>query len=171
MSKYAVINTELGWVGIGGSERGLIFLTLPKPSSEEVLSEIEILIPDKAHEDYLAFGDLPQRLQRYFKGERVTFPDRLDLSNATAFQRTVWSLTRAIPYGETRSYAWVAQQIGRPQALRAVGGALARNRFHIIVPCHRVIAASGSLGGFGGGLKLKKLLLDLEAKQISQDRI
>ena len=167
MIKYAVINTKLGWVGIGSSERGLIFITLPKLSSKEVISQIDILIADKANEDYLAFGDLPQRLQRYFNGERVTFPDRLDLSNATAFQRTVWSLTRAIPYGETRSYAWVARQIGRPQALRAVGGALARNRFPIIVPCHRVIATSGSLGGFSGGLELKKRLLDLEAKQIS----
>ena len=72
----------------------------------------------------------------------------------------------SIPYGETRTYAWVAQQIGKPRALRAVGGALARNPFPIIVPCHRVVASNGNLGGFRGGLALKKRLLELEAGRL-----
>ncbi len=162
MVRYALVKTEFGWVGLGGSAKGLIFLTLPKPSKQAILSEIGGLVENSIEADP-AFGDLPQRLQRYFKGEKITFPDRLDLSGATVFQRTVWSLTRAIPYGETRGYAWVARQIGSPGALRAVGGALAQNRFPLIVPCHRVIASDGSLGGFSGGLGMKKRLLALEA--------
>lgn len=162
MVRYALVKTELGWVGLGGSAKGLVFIILPKPSKQAILSEIENLL-ENAIESDSAFGDLPQRLQWYFKGEKITFADRLDLSGASAFQRTVWSLTRAIPYGETRSYAWVARQIGSPGALRAVGGALARNRFPIIVPCHRVIASDGGLGGFSGGLGMKKRLLALEA--------
>jgi O-6-methylguanine DNA methyltransferase len=129
------------------------------------LSEIKEFASD-AVEVTSAFGDLPSRLQRYFNGEKVLFSDRLDLSGATSFDRAVWETTLSIPYGETRSYAWVAQQIGRPRAFRAVGSALARNPFPIVVPCHRVVASSGNLGGFSGGLALKKSLLELEAGRL-----
>lgn len=145
-----------------GSEVGLSFLTLPQPSPEAVLYALGDLIKGTV-EDAPAFGDLPRRLQRYFDGEKVTFPDKLDLGDATPFQKAVWNATRSIPYGETRSYAWVAKRIGSPQAWRAIGGTLARNRFPIIVPCHRVIASGGGLGGFDSSLGLKKRLLDLEA--------
>ena len=78
------------------------------------------------------------------------------------FRRLVWEATRLIPYGETRSYGWVAKQIGKPHAARAVGQALGKNPFLIIVPCHRVIAGDGTLGGFGGGLEMKQTLLEME---------
>jgi len=149
-------------VGLGGSESGLALLTLPKSSREAVLSEIKEFAND-AVEDTSAFHDLTHRLQSYFDGEKASFPDSLDLSGATAFYQNVWNATRSIPYGETRTYAWVAQQIGNPRASRAVGGALARNPLPIIVPCHRVVASNGNLGGFGGGLALKKRLIELEA--------
>jgi len=160
--KFATAQTKFGWVGMGGSEGGLAFLVLPKSSRTAVLADIKKFAPD-AVEDISVFGDLPNRIRRYFNGENVSFPDKLDLDGATAFDRAVWKTTVAIPYGETRSYAWVAQQIGRARAFRAVGGALARNPFPIIVPCHRIVASSGSLGGFGGGLALKQRLLRLEA--------
>ena len=160
--KFAIVSTKFGWVGLGGSEVGLVLLTLPKSSRKAALSGIKEFAGD-AVEDTSAFSDLPYRLQGYFDGEKVSFPDSLDLSGATTFHRAVWNATRSIPYGETRTYAWVAQQIGRPQAFRAVGGALARNPFPIIVPCHRVLASNGNLGGFSGGLALKKRLLELEA--------
>jgi methylated-DNA-[protein]-cysteine S-methyltransferase len=165
MIKFAIVRTKFGWVGMGGSEAGLVLLTLPKLSRKAALSEVKDYAPD-AVEDISAFGDLSNRLQRYFNGDRVLFRDRLDLSGATSFYRAVWDAATSIPYGETRTYAWVAQQIGKPRALRAVGGALARNPFPIIVPCHRVVASSGNLGGFSGGLELKKRLLEMEAGRL-----
>ncbi|HEY50114.1 MAG TPA: methylated-DNA--[protein]-cysteine S-methyltransferase [Dehalococcoidia bacterium] len=150
---------------VGGTERGLRFLTLPRSYRESVLDGNEGLFRD-AVEDSSVFGDLPLRLQRYFDGEKVTFPDTLDFSEATAFQETVWGETRSISYGEVKSYSWLARQIGKPQACRAVGRALARNRLPIIVPCHRVVASDGGLGGFSGGLWLKRRLLELEAGRL-----
>jgi len=163
--KFAIVSTKFGWVGLGGSEAGLVLLTLPKSSRKAALSEVNEFAAD-AVEDTSAFGDLPYRLQRYFYGEKVSFPDSLDLSGATDFQKAVWNATRSIPCGETRTYAWVAQQIGSSQACRAVGGALARNPFPIIVPCHRVIASNGKLGGFSGGLAMKRRLLELEDARV-----
>jgi len=107
-----------------------------------------------------------ERLKVYFSGGKVSFPDELDLSGATSFQREVCEITRLIPYGETRTYLWVAEQIKRPRAARAVGQALGRNPLPIIVPCHRVIASDGGLGGFGGGVEMKSHLLRLEASNI-----
>lgn len=159
---YTIVETRLGWVVIGGSKAGLSFVTRPLPSREAALSAIEDSMKGAVEEAY-AFSDLPHRLQRYFDSEKVTFPDKLDLDDATDFQGAVWNAARSIPYGETRSYAWVAKQIRSPRACRAVGGALARNSFFIIVPCHRVVASDGQLGGFGGGLEMKQQLLQLEA--------
>ena len=105
-----------------------------------------------------------ERFKVYCRGQKAAFPDQLDLSRATPFQCQVWEATRLIPYGETRSYAWVASQVKRPEAARAVGQALGRNPLAIIVPCHRVIASDGKLCGFGGGLEMKEHLLHLEAQ-------
>jgi len=101
-------------------------------------------------------------LLRYFSGERVVFDLPLDLRHATVFQRAVWQAARKIPYGETRSYAWIAKRIGKPRAARAVGRALGANPVPVIVPCHRVISSAGTLGGFSSGLGMKKKLLKLE---------
>ena len=109
------------------------------------------------------FQDLMERLKAYFSGYEATFPDKLDLSRATPFQCEVWEATRLIPYGETRSYAWIAGQIKKPGAFRATGQALGRNPFPVIVPCHRVLASNGALGGFTGGIEMKQYLLRLEA--------
>jgi len=84
------------------------------------------------------------------------------LAGTTRFQQNVWRMVRNIPCGETRSYGWVAKQLGLPRAARAVGQALARNPVPIVIPCHRVIGSDGNLGGFGGGVKIKKFLLHLE---------
>jgi len=107
------------------------------------------------------FQDLAERLRAYYAGHKVDFPDELDLSTATSFQREVWEATRLIPYGETRSYKWVA---AKPKAVRAVGQALGKNPLPVIIPCHRVLASNGGLGGFGGGLDTKRFLLQMEAK-------
>ena len=104
-----------------------------------------------------------ERLRIYFGGHKATFPDELDLSRATPFQRKVWEVTALISYGETRSYAWVAEQMGKPRASRAVGQALGKNPLPIIIPCHRVLSSDGKLGGYSGGLEMKRHFLSLEA--------
>jgi len=159
--KYITFTTDMGWVGILGSVKGLRNTTLPQPSAQEAQQLLGDLNDATWTQHF--FDDLIQRLKIYFGGHRVTFPDQLDLSGATTFQRQVWEITRLISYGETRSYAWVAEQIGQPGAVRAVGQALGKNPLPIIIPCHRVIASNGKLGGFSGGMEMKKHLLSLEA--------
>lgn len=102
-----------------------------------------------------------RQLAEYFAGKRRDFALPLD-PHGTAFERGVWRALVAIPYGETRSYAEVAMSIGRPTACRAVGRANGSNPIAVVIPCHRVIGSDGSLTGYGGGLELKRLLLDLE---------
>ncbi len=107
------------------------------------------------------FRAVVEQLEAYFAGARTTFDVALSPSG-TAFQQRVWGALRAIPYGQTRSYRDIAVAIGAPKAMRAVGLANGRNPISIIVPCHRVVGADGSLTGYGGGLRNKQLLLDLE---------
>ncbi|MBI6546698.1 MAG: methylated-DNA--[protein]-cysteine S-methyltransferase [Cyanobacteria bacterium NC_groundwater_1444_Ag_S-0.65um_54_12] len=103
------------------------------------------------------------QLEEYFAGRRQSFDLPLQ-AVGTPFQQAVWNALRTIPFGVTRSYAEIAQAIGRPTATRAVGAANGRNPLSVIVPCHRVIGADGSLTGYGGGLEFKRWLLDFEAK-------
>lgn len=104
------------------------------------------------------------QLSEYFAGKRQRFDLALAFTG-TAFQRQVWDALLSIPFGETRTYGQIAQQIGNPSAVRAVGAANGRNPISIIAPCHRVIGASGGLTGFAGGLAAKQLLLALEGRQ------
>ncbi|UZI27551.1 methylated-DNA--[protein]-cysteine S-methyltransferase [Streptomyces sp. VB1] len=108
------------------------------------------------------FGETIQQLTEYFAGERTTFDLPLNLAG-TPFQRTVWAELLKIPYGETRTYGELAEGLGKPGASRAVGLANGKNPVGIIVPCHRVIGASGSLTGYGGGLDRKQRLLAFES--------
>jgi methylated-DNA-[protein]-cysteine S-methyltransferase len=103
-----------------------------------------------------------RQLEEYFAGRRRQFTLNLDVSG-TDFQRQVWSALRTIPFGETRSYAQIAKQIGHPSAVRAVGAANGRNPVSIVTPCHRVIGSTGALTGFAGGLDIKARLLELES--------
>mgnify|MGYP001037530734 CR=1 FL=1 len=157
---YITFSTNMGWVGILGSRKGLLSVTLPQSSEQEAL---ELLGLKNATRSSHRFEGLMERLKAYFSGHSIAFPDELDLSLATLFQREVWQVTKLIPYGETRSYRWLAEQIGKPKAVRAVGQALAKNRLPIIIPCHRVVKSDGELGGFSGGLGMKRRLLRLEA--------
>ena len=110
------------------------------------------------------FAEARRQLEEYFAGDRTEFDLPLR-PTGTPFQQEVWAALRTIPYGEVRSYREIATQIGRPGASRAVGLANGRNPIAVIVPCHRVIGASGALTGYGGGLDRKRLLLDLEARR------
>jgi methylated-DNA-[protein]-cysteine S-methyltransferase len=159
---YVVFKTAAGWVGILGSSAGLRRTTLPQPSEEKALAELGIYDEATPAKEY--FKDLIQRFQDYFTGRQADFPDKLDLSDSTDFQRKVWEAARLIPCGETKSYAWVARQTGKPDAARAAGQALGKNPLPIIIPCHRVLSSDGGLGGFNGGLAMKKRLLALEKR-------
>ena len=162
--KYITFNTDLGWVGILGSARGLLRTTLPQRSAHAVCQLLGSGINYATWAPHL-FDDLVERFKVYFRGHRTTFPDELDQAGATAFQCEVWGITRLIPYGEIRSYAWVAEKIKKPMAVRAVGQALGRNPLPVIVPCHRVVASDG-VGGYSGGLGWKSYLLNLEASTV-----
>ena len=105
-----------------------------------------------------------RQLQEYFAGTRNQFTLELDFTG-TDFQKQVWQALLTIPFGETRSYSQIAQQIGSPKAVRAVGAANGKNPLSIVAPCHRVIGASGSLTGFAGGLEAKQYLLGLEGRE------
>ena len=164
---YVTFDTEMGWVGISGSTRGLRRITLPQPSAQEACQRLGDGIKQASWSPGY-FQDLIKQLKMYFSGHKTTFPDKLDLSGATTFQHEVWQATRLIPYGETRSYTWVANQINKPRAVQAVGQALARNPLPIIIPCHRVLTVNGELGGYSGGVKMKRRLLQLEASAKSR---
>jgi len=127
-----------------------------------VLGQIASYGCEVENHDAACFAELTDRIKRYFDGEPVDFADKLDLAGTTPFQQSVWLTVRNIPRGETRSYGWVANQLGLPKAARAVGQALGRNPVPIVIPCHRVIGSDGKPGGFGGGVEIKKLLIQLE---------
>jgi O-6-methylguanine DNA methyltransferase len=159
--RFRIVDTALGWLGLVLSPAGLRAVTLPRRDRQTALAEVLVLgAREEARDDEL--GDLPERLRRYARGEPIAFPDALDFSAATPFQRAVWLATREIPLGRTRSYGWLATRAGRPRAARAVGQAMAANPWPIIVPCHRVVSSNGHLGGYGGGLDMKERLLRLE---------
>ncbi len=157
---YFIFDTAFGWVGVLASTKGLLRLTLPQTSASEAQRKLGDTAQAQWSPDH--FQDLANRLVAYFNGDSVDFPDGLDLSDATAFQQRVWATARSIHFGETRSYSWVAEQVGKPKAPRAVGQALGRNPLPIVIPCHRVLDSDGGLCGFGGGLEMKRRLLELE---------
>jgi methylated-DNA-[protein]-cysteine S-methyltransferase len=155
--------TAAGWVGIAWSEDGLLAVTLPEPDEMAALRRLPQPSGDRPQPPPgLDIATLSGNLQRYFLGEDVAFPEPLHPGLGTAFQRQIWALTRAIPRGATRSYGQMASLAGREGAARAVGQAMARNPWPVIVPCHRVVGRDGRLTGFGGGLALKHAMLEME---------
>ena len=157
---YTIVDTRLGRIGLVCSPAGLrrVVIGAPQDEASRLVTDVYRAVVESA----AAFGDLPERLRRYLDGERVKFGDSIDWSGMSPFGRAVMEANGTIPYGETRSYSWVARQVGRPRAARAVGQVLARNPLPLVVPCHRVLGSNGSLTGFTGGLEMKRWLLELE---------
>jgi len=118
-------------------------------------------LKDASHRQTPLLKNTAMQIEEYLRGSRREFSVPLAL-HGTEFQKAVWSALQNIPYGETRSYQDIAVRIGRPKAVRAVGMANHCNQVSIIIPCHRVIGKDGSLTGYGGGLRIKQYLLDLE---------
>jgi methylated-DNA-[protein]-cysteine S-methyltransferase len=153
VTRYRTIDSPIGLLTLAGDGSVLSHLRMVDQTYEP--SRADWLLDDRA------FPAAVEQLDAYFAGELQEFDLRLEFQG-TAFQRSVWEALETIPYGETRSYGEIAQQIGSPTASRAVGLANGHNPIAIIVPCHRVIGANGSLTGFGGGLDRKRALLALE---------
>jgi methylated-DNA-[protein]-cysteine S-methyltransferase len=155
MMLYTTIDSPIGELLLLGDNRSLHGLYM-----QEGRTGIDINPSWKRSAE--PFAAVLEQLDEYFAGGRTVFDVPLTM-DGTAFQRRVWSELRKIPYGEAISYAEVARRIGIPSASRAVGTANGLNPIAVIVPCHRVIGADGSLTGYGGGLERKRFLLDLEA--------
>lgn len=158
MTHYRTIDSPIGPLTLAGRGSTLTNLRMVDQTHE----------PSRADwiRDDSAFPDAVDQLNAYFAGERTEFALQLDLQGSQ-FQQRVWSALMTIPYGETRSYGEIAAQIGACGAARAVGLANGHNPIAIIVPCHRVIGAGGSLTGYGAGLDRKRSLLQLERRRAS----
>ena len=155
MMAYCEISTPVGPLRLVGDDEGLreiAFLGGKRPP-------VSMPAGPPSREP---FRDVIAELDEYFAGRLMRFHARL-APRGTPFQLRVWSLLREIPYGETTTYAGIARTLGQPNACRAVGAANGRNPIPVIIPCHRVVGADGSLTGFGGGLDIKRALLRLEA--------
>lgn len=119
-------------------------------------------LADSVDDDAKVLRNTISQLDEYINGQRQVFDMPLDLSTGTPFQQTVWEALLKIPYGKTISYAQLANHIGQPTACRAVANANGKNPISLIIPCHRVIASDGKLGGYTGGVEIKQTLLDIE---------
>ncbi len=160
----ARFETAVGAMVVASTERGLAYVELPHASGRGFQGWLRRELPDvEPREAYGTNRVAIAQILEFLEGKRRRFELELDL-RATPFQRRVYQELLRIPYGETRSYADVARAIGRPRAVRAVGAANGANPIPLVVPCHRVIASDGHLGGFGGGLPLKKHLLAMEGR-------
>jgi methylated-DNA-[protein]-cysteine S-methyltransferase len=159
-----VFKTPWGWAGVAasvnGTRAGVSRVVLPQPSRRAAERALGGTAPPSTLAPLLR--DAQTQLREFLSGARRALDCPIDLSDGTPFQRKVWRASLAIPYGRARSYKWVAARVGGPNHARAVGLALGANPVPILVPCHRVVAQDGTLGGFSGGLGMKRRLLALE---------
>jgi methylated-DNA-[protein]-cysteine S-methyltransferase len=158
----SIFKTPWGWMGVAATNYGVTAVVLPKPSRRA--AEAELGQP-AGSANTMARRNLKiakNALCRYLAGGSHALDLPIDLQGSSRFRRKVWTTLRSIPYGRVRSYGWVARKIGKRVAARAVGGACGANPVPLLIPCHRVVASNGSLGGFSGGLPVKRRLLRLE---------
>jgi methylated-DNA-[protein]-cysteine S-methyltransferase len=155
----SIVNTPLGSLRLAVGARGLLGAWFIKDQQ----GPAQAVTDTWPHQpDHSVLAEAARQLAAYFRAERKVFELPLDLSTGTPFQTGAWSTLLGIPWGQTISYGELAQRMGRPAAARAAGVAIGRNPLSIIVPCHRVIGANGSLTGYAGGLPRKSALLQLE---------
>jgi methylated-DNA-[protein]-cysteine S-methyltransferase len=153
---YARMTSPVGTLTLAGTDRGLSAILWEDNRPRRVPLDLDT--EDPTHP---VLVEAQRQLTEYFAGTRTRFDLTFDVSG-TPFQRRVWNALLTIPFGETRSYTQIAEQIGHPRAVRAVGAANGRNPLSIVAPCHRVVGANGALTGFAGGLDVKARLLALE---------
>ena len=160
--KFHLVELPMGWMILLAGKDGLKRASL-KPTPDEAVEDLGTDLDD-ALDDPAFFAPVVECLHRYVGGDMAALDEiELDFPRATPFFSAAWNACRGIPPGETRSYAWLAAASGSPMAMRAAGQAMARNRFSLIIPCHRVVSSDGGLGGYGGGgLGVKARLLQME---------
>lgn len=164
----AQFESPIGALRIASTEVGVAYLGLPRAGGRGFAGWLARSARGARHEQaYAPNREAIRQVVEYLEGKRSDFDLRLDL-RGTPFQCSVWNALREIPYGMTRSYADVARAVGNPNAVRAVGTANGANPIPLVVPCHRVIATGGKLGGYGGGLDLKRRLLAMEQSACHQ---
>jgi methylated-DNA-[protein]-cysteine S-methyltransferase len=157
--RYCEIPSPVGVLTLAGDENSLREISFSKGTHPKEIAATGLRSADSIE----TFREVIAQLEAYFEGRLSRF--ELPLApEGTAFQNQCWSMLRTIPYGQTVSYGEIARRVGRPNAFRAVGAANGRNPIPIIIPCHRVVGADGSLTGFGGGLEIKRRLLELEQR-------
>ncbi|HSC69090.1 MAG TPA: methylated-DNA--[protein]-cysteine S-methyltransferase [Cellvibrio sp.] len=160
---YKILPSPVGQLTLVASETGLMAVLWEHEDPKRVGID-----SGEARDNFPLLIEAAQQLREYFDGQRKHFSLPLHF-HGTAFQQQVWRALLSIPYGETRSYLQIAQQIGNEKSVRAVGAANGKNPISIIAPCHRVIGASGKLTGFAGGLAAKAFLLQLESPKAQAD--
>ena len=157
---YCALPTPIGRVFVAAGEAGLVRLSF-RQSEASFVAELRRLGADVVRSPART-ADIVHQLRAYFAGERRSFDVRLDLRHTTSFQRRVLMAAARVPAGQVVSYGEIARRIGDPRGSRAVGQALGHNPVPIVIPCHRVVAAGGRIGGYTGGLTIKRKLLRLE---------
>lgn len=159
---YANVESPFGPLLIASTPRGLVKLSLPNYEADTALEELASKVSPRVIEAPGQLDDVRRQLDLYFDGKLHEFDLALDWQLTTGFREEVQRAIARIPYGETRSYAEMASKAGNERAVRAAGTACGSNPIPIVVPCHRVLRSSGALGGYGGGLPMKKALLEFE---------
>jgi methylated-DNA-[protein]-cysteine S-methyltransferase len=159
---YRTIDTPVGTLLLAATETGLVRVAYANEDHDRVLASLAGRISARILRDRTRLDPAARELDEYFAGERRTFDIALDWRLASGFRAAVLQVLCEIAYGDTASYAMVAQRAGSPRAVRAVGTACAANPLPVVVPCHRVVRSDGSIGGYGGGPEAKAALLRLE---------
>ncbi len=159
---YTSADSPFGPLLLASTPRGLVRVGLPNQDSEELLAELAARVSPRVLEAPAALDQVRRELDLYFEGKLEGFELPLDWSLSDGFRLRVLHQIAAIPYGQTRSYTEIARGAGNERAVRAAGTACGRNPIPLVVPCHRVLRSGGGLGGYGGGLPMKRGLLALE---------
>ena len=163
--RLRTFETPLGWTGLAYSDAAIVLVERSPAGAADIQEHVRLRLGDVVAQERPRddIGEAAARkLVEYHEGRRVVFDEPMDLSLVPPFTQGVLRATSRIPYGEVRPYAWVAREVGKPRATRAVGQSLHINPLAPIIPCHRVIASDNTLGGYGGGLDMKLWLLHLE---------
>ncbi|MDI6890571.1 MAG: methylated-DNA--[protein]-cysteine S-methyltransferase [Thermodesulfovibrionales bacterium] len=137
---------------------GILYLVF----TGKTLREVSFKKPGEVIRKGEAPSLIKKELKEYFEDGREEFTQKIGFTKGTEFDRKVWLALKEVPYGETRTYKWLAEKVGKPAAYRAVGRALSRNPIPILLPCHRIIESNGSIGGYSSGLDIKRRLLEIE---------